>query len=312
MKICSSIISLLILVLLSLNLTSCSNLLVSPTSTPTATQKATLETPTQTPLPTATPTEAPLPEGKIAELKKQLEGTEYSFKWDKKDLEKIVIEYADANDPKNKSVIEGLYFDKDANWKRTYVFETSYGTTAEVSIDSRVDKIVVIKGEDGKSILDFSGWSLIDGKWAREYEQGEVHFNVVEAQFMIIDNGSQDPKDGINVPPFDPSVSEQYKQAITPGIAKINGVIRHNDLKEIIDTGSLYEQWRANDIKLLNELGEPLIINTTFFVVLSFLDKTSAIIYRDVDREHQIVFVDTDLRDLTNWSPYFKVANQFK
>lgn len=298
----------------------CGNLPTSPTSTPTATQTFIPKTPTQTPI----PTEIPLPEGKIYELALQLTETGYEVVWDKEDETKLVLEYTDPSTGK-KSVVPELKFDKKGTWARTYTFDTPYGTQEEVTIDSRVDKLKVIKQDEAVVeypggvrklekldetiiFISFSGWRLQEGKWVREHEQGEVLYNAAEAQHILINDGSQDPRDGMGIMLEEDyngnALWFSYRNALFPGIARVNGVIKYNDLKDIIDT-SRGEGWRATDIKTLDNSGNPLFIDTTFYANLYLLSGNSAIIYRDRNRKYQIILIDAELWDLKNWSPYF-------
>jgi hypothetical protein len=302
-----------------MNLVGCNNLVISPTPTPSATQTIIPTTPTQIP----TPTEIPLPEGIIAELRLQLTETGYDIVWDKEDKAKLVLIYTDPI-TSEKSVVPELKFDETGAWARSYTFSTPYETQEEVTIDSRVDKLKVVKQdeaiveypggvrkveklEETIIFIDFSGWRLEKGKWVREYEQGEPHYNVAETQSMLVNNGSQDPQDSFGVELKDyegKALWWSYKNALFPGIAKVNGVIKYNNLTDIIDT-SRFSGWWANDIKTVDNSGNPLFIDTTFYANIYLLSGNCAIIYKDRDRKYQIIFIDSELWDLRNWSPYF-------
>lgn len=236
----------------------------------------------------------------IKKLQKDLGETNYSFVWNN-DLKSIALTYTNPETGET-SVIPEIVFDENGNWKRTYTFETPYGTQAEVTIDNRVDKMTVTETPEGKKVLDFSAWSLIDGKWVREIEQGESQFNVSEAQHIIIENGSENDEDRVK----DQSTMYTYTNAVFPGsVGKYEGTIRYNDYVGTIKAVTPYSRWWGIDIRTLDESNQKKIIETTAYVTLNFTTKNAAIIYKDRDRKFKIIFIDADLNYLTNWSPYF-------
>ncbi|MBK6792626.1 MAG: hypothetical protein IPG80_08780 [Anaerolineales bacterium] len=182
-------------------------------------------------------------------------------------------------------------------------FETLYGTEAEVTIDSRVDKMTVTETPEGKKILDFSGWSLIDGKWERESIKDETNYNVAEAQFIPQDDGSEDPENKGG----DISVIEKYKVAIFPNAIGrwFEGTVKYNDTFFEIDGRSPNKCWWGDSIKTLDARGKQIEIETTNYVVVNFTDGNSVLIYKDKSNTYKTIFIDSDLTDWGNWSPRF-------
>jgi hypothetical protein len=245
------------------------------------------------------------------ELQKSLVGTNYAFAWNS-DFKSLALTYTDP-ETKKTSIIPEIVFDEKGDWKRTYTFETSYGTQAEVIIDSRVDnrdtKIKVVETPEGKKILDFSAWSLVDGKWKREVVSGEQTYNVAEAQFILQDNGSRNTNDGYELDKLTDGQGKilvySYLDGAFPGISHVNGKVVINNFTSIIDTGGY--RWWGTSIKTVDELGNPLIINTTNYIVHNLMPSGNAIlIYRDTDRKYRCLIINADLNDFRNWSPYFK------
>ncbi len=265
-------------------------------------------------MPIALESPEPALPAEILELQKSLDGTNYGFGWNA-DLKTIALTYTNPETEKV-SLIPEIVFDEKGNWKRTYTFETPYGTEAEVTIDSRVDKMNVIETPEGKKILDFSGWSLIDGKWVREYKQDtEVpNHNVAEAQFMIINNGSQDVKDGIhtNSSQFDTKENAKtYMNAMFPNINVTNGLINYQGVQDFRNAEAVMPIWFGPGIWLRDEDLKRVEVDTTFYVNMNLTSGDAAIIYRDKNREYQIIFINANLDDMRNWSPAFVVAHPF-
>lgn len=291
-------------------ITACST--QPPQVTVTSEVTVTLPPASPTPEPTATP-EPALP-AEIVELQKSLVGTNYAFAWNS-DFKSLALTYTDP-ETKKTSIIPEIVFDEKGDWKRTYTFETPYGTQAEVTIDSRVDKMTVAETSEGKKILDFSAWSLVDGKWVREYKQNteNLQYGVTEAQAILIENGSKDPKDGMGMRSFDEfdenEFTNRYLNVFSPKM-KFDGLFNYKSVKETWDPASAIPIWIGPTIKLLDGDDKVKIVDTTFYVTINFTSRTSAIIYRDINKQYQVIFVDADLNDLTNWSPAFKVANPF-
>jgi hypothetical protein len=253
------------------------------------------------PPPTSTTTPEPALPDEIIKLGKSLEDTNYSFVRNA-DQKSISLTYTNP-ETEETTVIPEIVFDEKGNWKRTYTFKTPYGTQAEVTIDSRVDKMTVTETPEGKKVLDFSAWSLIDGKWVREVEQGETQYNVSEVQNIIINNGSDNPDDrqsGVQV-------IYDYTNALFPGqVGKYEGTIRYRNYKGVIKSITSNSRWWATDITTLDNENERHVTKTTSYVVLNFAsNKKSAVIYKDKNREFRILFIDADLNDWGNWSPYF-------
>lgn len=253
-----------------------------------------------------------LPEGKIKEIAKSLEGTDYGMRWSK-DGKSIVLTY--TNPDSNEIVdIPQIKFDEKGEWERTYVFNTPYGTAAEVTVDSRVDnrdtKIKVVETPDGKKILDFSGWNLVDGKWAREEADGEITYNYGEAQFILQDNGSQDPKDGYGIMKESDyngkGLLYEYLDQAFPGISHVNGKVTINKFSDVVDTGG--RRWWGTDIKTLDKSGQPKFIDTTNYIVHNLMSGKAIMIYKDKVGKIKSIIVDAYLGDLRNWSPYFTKA----
>ncbi len=251
----------------------------------------------------------PLPEGKIQDLVRDLSGTNYDLKYSK-DKTQIVLTYSDPETGVTQQVPE-ITFDQDGNWKRTYEFETPYGTTAEVSTDSRVDEMTIVKGAGGEpTVLDFSAWSVINGKWTREVKQGEILYDVAEAQFILQDNGSKKMSDGYGIMSESDyngrSLLYNFLDAAFPGISHVNGNVVINDFRDVIDTGGY--RWWGTDIKTLDASGQPLFIDTTNYVVHNLMSGNAILIYKNIDGKYQTIIINSNLNDLRNWSPYFKKA----
>lgn len=237
----------------------------------------------------------------IKKLQKDLGETNYSFVWNN-DLKSIALTYTNPETGET-SVIPEIVFDENGNWKRTYTFETPYGTQAEVTIDNRVDKMTVTETPEGKKVLDFSAWRLVDGKWERETEQGETQYNVSEVQHIIINNGSDNPDDrqsGVQI-------IYDYTNELFPGqVGKYEGTIRYRNYKGVIKSITSNSRWWATDVTTLDNENKRHVTKTTSYVVLNFAsNKKSAVIYKDKNRELRILFIDADLNDWGNWSPYF-------
>lgn len=253
-----------------------------------------------------------LPDGKIKEIAKSLEGTDYGMRWSK-DGKYIVLTYTN---PESKEVVDipQIKFDANGEWERTYVFNTPYGTAAEVTVDSRVDnrdtKIEIVETPDGKKILDFSGWNLVDGKWTREEADGEITYNYAEAQFILQDNGSQDPKDGYGIMKESDyngkGLLYEYLDQAFPGISHVNGKVTINKFSDVIDTGG--RRWWGTDIKTLDKSGQPKFIDTTNYIVHNLMSGKAIMIYKDKAGKIKSIIIDAYLGDLRNWSPYFTKA----
>jgi hypothetical protein len=259
----------------------------------------TLPPASQTPEPTATP--IPTLPAEILELQKTLEGTNYAFAWNN-DQKSIALTYTDPETEKT-SIIPEITFDEKGNWERTYTFETPYGTQAEVTIDSRVDKMTFVENEEGKKMLDFSAWTLIDEKWIREDIKGETTFNVAEAQFILQDNGSKDSMDKGG----DISIIQNYVAVVFPNASArwFEGTVKANGVYFEIKNTHSTTKWWGDSIKTLDDNGQEIEIETTNYVVVTFTNGYAAMIYRDLDRNYKIVIIDKDLTDWGNWSPRF-------
>lgn len=244
----------------------------------------------------------PLPE-EIVKLQKNLDGTNYAFAWNN-DLKSIALTYTNP-ETQNTSTIPEIVFDEKGNWKRTHTFETPYGSEAEVTIDNRVDKMTVTETPEGKKVLDFSAWRLVDGKWEREVEQGEPQLNVSEAQQILIENGSEHPDDTSDKSRGVQLILE-YTNALFPGqVGRYEGTIKYNEYSGIIKAKTSNSRWGASEITTLDEHGQKVVIKTTSYVILNFTNGKSAMIYKDKDRKFKIIFIDADLNNWSNWSPYF-------
>jgi hypothetical protein len=278
---------------------------ILPTPSATATL---IPTPTITP----TPTEIPLPEGAISDLAKSLEGTNYKLAYSKSDPSKVVFEYKDGTQTNE------LTANPDGSYRYSYDFENPAGGVEHLDVAIPKEEMTITT-VDGKTVISWSAWEIIDGQRVRkpvvleDPKTGEIRvvdrkmYSKVEAAYIML-RETEKVREKFGLSQEDP-LPEQYEEF---GIKQMKSLLNLGQrgsykgryIPYVAGDGDLdVKMWTppppweipaygTESIVTCSSTGEAIRVLVFAFTSVNSDGETGFIKYKDVEGNEKAIFVD--------------------